>query len=95
MSEPYRDERARIRSEMGGTDKIAQLHAAGRRTAREHLDLLLDAGSFTEVGMFARSEREADQASTPADGKICGHGTIGQRPVTVAVDDVTVKRATS
>ena len=95
MSEPYREERARIRTEMGGLDKIARLHAAGRRTAREHLELLLDAGSFTEVGMFARSEREADQASTPADGKICGHGTIDQRPVTVAVDDVTVKRATS
>ena len=68
---------------------------AGHRTAREHLDHLLDAGSFSEVGMFARSEHEADRASTPADGKICGHGTIDSRPVTVAIDDVTVKRATS
>ena len=95
MSEPYREERERIRHEMGGVDKIARLHATGRRTAREHLEHLLDPGSFSEVGMFARSENESDRASTPADGKICGHGTIEQRPVTIAVDDVTVKRATS
>lgn len=95
VNEPYREERARIRAEMGGTDKIARLHAAGRRTAREHLECLLDAGSFSEVGIFARSEHEVDHASTPSDGKICGHGTIDSRAVTVAVDDVTVKRATS
>jgi acetyl-CoA carboxylase carboxyltransferase component len=95
VSESYRDERERIRREMGGADKIARLQAAGRRTAREHLAHLLDDGTFTEVGMFARSEHEADRASTPADGKICGHGSIDGRPVTVAVDDVTVKRATS
>ena len=95
MSEPYREERHRIRTEMGGAEKIARLHEAHRRTAREHLANLLDADSFTEVGMFARSERAEDRASTPADGKICGHGTIEGRPVTVAVDDVTVKRATS
>ena len=95
MSEPYREERDRIRTEMGGSDKIARLHAAGRRTAREHLAHLLDTDSFAEVGIFARSEHEADRASTPADGKICGHGAMEGRPVTVAVDDVTVKRATS
>ena len=95
MNEPYRDERDRIRRDMGGADKIARLHAAGKRTAREHVAGLLDDGSFTEVGMFARSELAADRASTPADGKICGHGSIEGRPVTVAVDDVTVKRATS
>jgi acetyl-CoA carboxylase carboxyltransferase component len=95
VSESYRDERDRIRREMGGAEKIARLHAAGRRTAREHLARLLDDGAFTEIGMFARSEHPADRATTPADGKICGHGSIDGRPVTVAVDDVTVKRATS
>src|SRR4029079_16332774 len=78
-----------------GADKIARLHGAGRRTAREHLDHLLDTGTFSEVGLFARSQHERGQASKPSDGKICGHGTIDHRPVTVAVDDVTVKRATS
>ena len=95
MSESYRDERDRIRREMGGRDKMARLQAAGKRTAREHLTGLLDDGSFVEVGMFARSEHAADRDTTPADGKICGHGSIDGRPVTIAVDDITVKRATS
>jgi acetyl-CoA carboxylase carboxyltransferase component len=95
VSESYRDERDRIRRDMGGADKVARLRAAGRRTARDHLAHLLDEGTFTEVGMFARSEHADDRAATPADGKICGHGAIDGRPVTVAVDDVTVKRATS
>lgn len=91
----FRAERDRIRSEMGGRDKIDRLHAAGRRTAREHLDALVDPGSLREVGTFVRSERPEDHDATPADGKICGHATIDGRPVTVVADDVTVKRATS
>jgi acetyl-CoA carboxylase carboxyltransferase component len=91
----FRRERDHIRTEMGGAAKIDRLHASGRLTAREHIARLVDADSFHEIGTFARSERPEDKASTPADGKICGHATIDGRPVTVAVDDVTVKRATS
>src|SRR5690606_14895734 len=64
-------------------------------TAREHIAGLLDPDSFREIGTFVRSENPDHHDSTPADGKICGHGTIGGRDVSVAVDDVTVKRATS
>ena len=38
--------------EGGGADRIAKLHAKGRLTARERLDLLLDPGSFQEIGAF-------------------------------------------
>jgi acetyl-CoA carboxylase carboxyltransferase component len=41
------------------------------------------------------SARPEDAASTPGDGKIGGHGTIAGRPVTVAGDDITVKRGSS
>ena len=88
-------ERVAIRTEMGGADKIARLHAAGRRTAREHIDAFVDPGSFAEVGMWARSERPEDHAATPGDGKIGGHATVDGRPVSVVADDATVKRATS
>jgi acetyl-CoA carboxylase carboxyltransferase component len=88
-------ERDAIRSAMGGVDKVERLRAAGRRTARDHLAAFLDPGSFTEVGMFARSERPEDHASTPGDGKIGGHGRVDGRPVSVVADDATVKRATS
>lgn len=87
--------RAAIREDMGGADKIARLHAAGRRTAREHIDAFVDAGSFREVGMWARSERPEDHDATPGDGKIGGHATLDGRPVSVVADDATVKRATS
>ncbi|MDR0379650.1 MAG: methylmalonyl-CoA carboxyltransferase, partial [Candidatus Accumulibacter sp.] len=36
----------------GGQDKIDKQHAAGRLTARERIDLLLDPGSFEEFDMF-------------------------------------------
>ena len=36
----------------GGQGRIDQQHARGKLTARERLDLLLDAGSFTESGTF-------------------------------------------
>jgi acetyl-CoA carboxylase carboxyltransferase component len=95
VPEDFHTERARIRREMGGAERIARLHDAGRRTAREHIDGLLDRGSFHEIGTFARSENPEHHDATPGDGKICGHGTVDGRAVTVAVDDATVKRATS
>ena len=55
----------------------------------------MDPGTFHEIGTFARSERPADAATTPGDGKIGGLGEINGRPVAVAGDDVTVKRGSS
>lgn len=36
--------------------KIARQHAEGKYTARERIDRLLDAGSFSEVGMLNHSD---------------------------------------
>jgi acetyl-CoA carboxylase carboxyltransferase component len=91
----FRARRDRIRTEMGGADRIERLHARGELTVREHVDGLLDPGSFEEVGTFVRSANPADHDGTPGDGKIGGHGTIDGRPVTVAGDDITVKRGSS
>ncbi len=93
--EAFRTKRDQIRSEMGGSAKLAQLSELGRLNVRERFDLLLDPGSFREVGTFAHSDRVADSAATPGDGKIGGHGLIAGRPVTVVGDDFTVKRGTS
>jgi acetyl-CoA carboxylase carboxyltransferase component len=87
--------REKVRSEMGGVARIERLHARGERTVREHIDALLDAGSFEEVGTFVHSLRAEDAADTPGDGKIGGHGTVEGRAVTVAGDDITVKRGSS
>lgn len=87
--------RALVRERMGGAERIERLHARGERTVREHIDGLLDPGSFEEHGTFAHSARTEDAAATPGDGKIGGHGLIAGRPVTVAGDDVTVRRGSS
>jgi acetyl-CoA carboxylase carboxyltransferase component len=91
----FRARRDAIREEMGGAARIERLHARGERTIREHIDGLLDPGSFDEVGTFVHSARPEDAGTTPGDGKVGGHGTVDGRDVTVAGDDVTVKRGSS
>lgn len=98
MDDPINDRAARaarIRTDMGGAEKVAGLHAEGQKTIRDHIDAFLDPGSFRELGTFSRSMRLADRASTPGDGKIGGHGTADGRPVAVFGDDITVKRGSS
>ncbi len=81
-------------------EATARRHAAGRRTAREVVAALLDAGSFSEYGGLAvaaqRSRRSLDelQRQTPADGQITGTGTVAGRPVAVLVYDYTVLAGT-
>src|SRR3954447_24686468 len=93
--EALRRRRAAVRDQMGGAHRIERLHARGERTIREHIDGLLDPGSFEEVGTFVHSANPADAHDTPGDGKIGGHGTIAGNPITVAGDDITVKRGSS
>ena len=86
---------ALVRTDMGGADKVARLHDEGQATVREHIDGVLDPGSFRELGTFSRSLRPEDRDRTPGDGKIGGHGTIDGRPVAVFGDDITVLRGSS
>jgi len=71
----------------GGTRYLPKLREQHKLTARERLDLLLDAGSFIEDGLFANVL--ADEL--PADGVVTGLGTIENRPVAVMANDPTVK----
>lgn len=75
---------------MGGPAAIAKLHAANKLTARERLDVLLDPGSFRELGVLARSQHAALRTRTPADGLVAGWGTINGRQVYVASEDASV-----
>ena len=89
-------ERARkIRDEMGGSARVARMRDDGKPTIRDHIDAMLDDGSFREIGTFSRSLRLEDRATTPGDGKIGGEGTVDGRPVAIAGDDITVKRGSS
>lgn len=80
---------------MGGEKKLAERRTQGVLNARERVDLLFDAGSFLESGMYTVSSRPEDRASTPADGKVAGYGRIGGREAAVVSNDFTVKGASS
>jgi acetyl-CoA carboxylase carboxyltransferase component len=85
-----RRERARMG---GGEEKIAQQHERGKLTARERLGLLIDEGTFTELGIHGRphfSQRAMEGREAPADGVITGYGKVDGRLVAVAAYDFTV-----
>src|SRR3989454_2713516 len=77
----------------GGPERIAKLHAKGCLTARERLEILLDAGSFVEVGAFV-THRSADfgmdQKRITGDGVIAGWGTVDGRLIYCFAQDFTV-----
>jgi acetyl-CoA carboxylase carboxyltransferase component len=92
LVEDLRERRAKAK--LGGGDvKIAKQHEAGKLTARERIDLLVDAGTFTELGIHAGihySVRGLEDKEAPADGVITGYGKVDGRLVAVAAYDFTV-----
>ncbi|OQY86697.1 MAG: methylmalonyl-CoA carboxyltransferase [Chloroflexi bacterium UTCFX4] len=73
----------------GGQKRVDQQHAKGKYTARERIDLLLDEGSFQELGMFVTQHNPGEQ-SIFGDGVVTGYGTIDGRLVYVFSQDFTV-----
>ena len=74
----------------GGPERIERQHAAGKLTARERLDLLLDPGSFVELDAFVTSRDAIATTRILGDGVVTGHGTIDGRLVFVFSQDFTV-----
>jgi len=74
----------------GGQDRIDQQHARGKLTARERLDLLLDAGSLVELDAFVTNRNPEAETAFLGDGVVTGHGTIDGRLVFVFSQDFTV-----
>jgi propionyl-CoA carboxylase beta chain len=77
----------------GGEERIRKQHEGGKLTARERIDLLLDPGSFVEIGRFV-VHRCADfgmeQQKILGDGVVTGHGLVDGRKVFVFAQDFTV-----
>ncbi len=77
----------------GGADRIAKQHQAGKQTARERVEMLLDPGSFMELDkhvVHRCADFEMEKQKFPGDGVVTGHGTIGGRLVYVFSQDFTV-----
>jgi propionyl-CoA carboxylase beta chain len=79
--------------EGGGKARVDKQHAAGKLTARERIDLLLDPGSFTEMDRFVThrcSDFGMQDQKVLGDGVVTGHGTVDGRRVFVFAQDFTV-----
>ena len=77
----------------GGEVRIAKQHEAGKLSARERIDALLDAGSFVELDKF-KVHRCDDfgmgDKKFLGDGVITGYGLIDGRQVFLYAQDFTV-----
>lgn len=76
----------------GGEKQIEKQHKAGKLTARERLNLLLDEGSFVELDQFVThrcSDFGMDKSEVPGEGVVTGYGTIDGRLVYVFSQDFT------
>jgi len=77
----------------GGKESIDKQHAAGKLSARERVEKLVDPGSFQEMGLFAQHRSTyfgMAEKDMPADGVVTGCATIDGRLVHLASQDFTV-----
>ena len=77
----------------GGQSRIDKQHEKGKLTARERVHLLLDPGSFEEIGALVTHRTVdfgMDKQVFPGDGVVTGYGTIAGRLVYVFAQDFTV-----
>ena len=75
----------------GGKERIEEQHKKGKLTARERIELLVDAGSFIEMDRFAVSQSaDLGDRRILGDGVVTGHATIDGRPVCLFAHDFTV-----
>jgi acetyl-CoA carboxylase carboxyltransferase component len=71
-------------------EAVAKQHGRGKLTARERLEILLDAGSFAEIGALVEPSRHTAHTANlvaPADGVVTGTGRIEGRTVVVVAFD--------
>jgi propionyl-CoA carboxylase beta chain len=85
--------RRREAEEGGGEERVRRQHKAGKKTARERLDLLLDPGSLVEMDQFVVHQSHdfgMEEQRILGDGVVTGSGRIHGRPVFVFAQDFTV-----
>jgi len=96
VANPFVEKLAQMRAEAevaGGEAKIAKRHEAGKLSARERVNVLLDDNSFREHDQFVQhrcSDFGMEKTKFHGDGVVTGQGTISGRPVYVFSQDFTV-----
>src|SRR3984957_20137999 len=90
MVSQVRNQEEKIR-EGGGAKAIESQHGKGRLTVRERISLLVDPGTFFELGSFAAYGMYEEWGGAPAAGVVTGLGRIHTRLVMIIANDATVK----
>jgi len=89
------DLRARIDEAVhaGSARATEKQHAKGKKTARERIEMLVDADSFTEIDEFARHRAHGfgmEDNRPYGDGVVIGTATVDGRPIALYSQDFTV-----
>tara|TARA_B100000780_G_scaffold262742_1_gene216114 strand:- start:10813 stop:12366 length:1554 start_codon:yes stop_codon:yes gene_type:complete len=77
----------------GGEKRIEAQHAKGKLTARERISLLVDPGTFEELGMLVTHRSTnfgLDKQKFLGDGVVTGYGKVNGRLIYVFSQDFTV-----
>jgi len=77
--------------EGGGQKAIENQHSKARLTARERIKLLVDPGTFFELGAYSAHGMYEEWGGAPAGGVITGLVRIHTRLVMIIANDATVK----
>jgi acetyl-CoA carboxylase carboxyltransferase component len=86
--------RRALAAQLGGPERVARQHAAGRLTIRERIAELCDPGTFDEVGSVSgvgRYDEDGNLVGFTPSNLVCGIAEIDGRPVVVSGDDFTVR----
>jgi propionyl-CoA carboxylase beta subunit len=87
------DETNRLAESGGGAQRLAKHRAAGKMTARERIEFLLDDGTFEELDKFVTHRCQdfgMQEQQLLGDGVVSGYGRIDGRLVYVFAQDFTV-----
>lgn len=90
--------RRHFAAQMGGAEAVARYKARGRNTARERIAMLLDEGSFRELGRITGKGRYDDEGrllELEAVNAIIGTGRVAGRKLVVSADDYTIRAGSS
>jgi len=77
----------------GGEERISKQHKKGKLTARERIEILLDKGSFQELGMLVQhrsTDFGLEKSKFLGDGVVTGYGTVNGRLIYVFSQDFTI-----
>ncbi len=77
----------------GGSKQIERQRSKGKRTARERIEILLDAGSFQEIDSYMthrHTDFDVDEQRRPGDSVVTGFGKVNGRSVCIYAQDFTI-----